>query len=694
MNLTLACKSDNDIYTVLSKSGYRLNRHDSPERAIDHAKSGSGVLILADSYPDSQTVISPELYIKASQKKLRLYIEYPDYIPGYEVGKPVSTVWERTVVSSDAFGSSLEKLRILALQDCHYSPVKAADPMLVVGRVAGYDTAVYGLPENASPILFEVPGADILVSTTKLSNFVTGRYAPKEAWKTIWEIIIKWLDSGARPSIDWVPAVRPAYSTSDKLPADHERRAFNSNAKWFHESRLLISPSRRKEIDDCLLSGAEIISTPGPDAPVGDGSLGFLEGYASAIRWDGGQDQRAPLRDDCTVEAAMVLGLDWAINSNNRSRDVSSNLLDFVYFDSGMCKGGRGNPRHPAFGLIAWGDVSPVWLVANYGDDNARSILATIVSSAALDSTKWDVSVMRALLANLRTTGKLGFRTDRIDMPDLERNGWRVYQDSAPVSYAPHFESYLWACYLWAYNQTCYKPFLEKTETAIRMTMEAYPDQWRWGDSIERARMLLCLAWLVRVDDTPEHRGWLRRVADDLLTTQDSCGALQERINDSGGGGHYFAPQSNEAYGTSETPLIQQNGDPASDQLYTTGFALLGLHEGYAATGDPVLKEAEDKLADFLCRIQVRSEMYPYLSGAWFRAFDYKRWEYWASSGDAGWGAWSIESGWCNAWTGAVLGMRTQGTSVWDMTSKSRIAGTFRQVQKEMSQNDGGPWNP
>lgn len=693
MKLTCACKSDNDLYKIFSEIDVEMNRFDTPENAIKSAPPGSGVLILADEYPDLQTLMSTKLYEEAAQKKLRLYVEYPDFIPGVDLKKPITTEWERTVVSSDVFGPDLQKLRILALQDCRYIPVQVDNPILVSARVAGYDTAVYGLPVNSAPILFEISCTNLLISTTKLSNFITGRYAPKGAWKSIWEWILKWVNPDVKTiELNWEPVVRPAYGKSEEMTADYERRSFDAAAEWFHKSRLLIPSSRKEAVDKMLLSGGEMLPTPGPDEPEGDGTYGLLEGYASAINWDGSQTQRVPLRNDCTAEAAMTLSLDWDINTNKHSRDAAVNLLDFIYFNSGMCKGGRGNPEHPAFGLVAWGDIAPVWLVANYGDDNARGILGTIVSAACLDSSRWDEAVMRSLLANLRTTGALGFRTDRIDIPDLERKGWKAYYDASPVSYAPHFESYLWACYLWAYNQTRYEPFLDRTRTAIHMTMDAYPDQWRWGDSIECARMLLALAWLVRVEDTQEHRRWLRLVADDLLITQDACGALQERINDTGGGGHYFAPQSNEAYGTSETPLIQQNGDPASDQLYTTGFALLGLHEAFAATSDPIYKKAEDKLAEFLCRIQVHSDEIPYLDGAWFRAFDYRRWEYWASSGDLGWGAWSIESGWCNAWTGAVLGLRVKNTSVWDLTSRSQIAKTFQAVKRDMSRDDGSPW--
>ena len=53
----------------------------------------------------------------------------------------------------------------------------------------------------------------------------------------------------------------------------------------------------------------------------------------------------------------------------------------------------------------------------------------------------------------------------------------------------------------------------------------------------------------------------------------------------------------------------------------------MGLHEAAAATGESLYIEAEDKLAEFLCRIQVCSQSHPDLDGTWFRAFDFKRWE-------------------------------------------------------------------
>ena len=100
---------------------------------------------------------------------------------------------------------------------------------------------------------------------------------------------------------------------------------------------------------------------------------------------------------------------------------------------------------------------------------------------------------------------------------------------------------------------------------------------------------------------------------------------------------------------------------------YTSNFALLGLHEAAAALGNATVKAEEDKLADYIVRLQARSTERPELDGAWLRAFDYEKWENWASDADIGWGAWSVESGWTQSWITTTLGMRLLGTSLWEL---------------------------
>jgi hypothetical protein len=68
--------------------------------------------------------------------------------------------------------------------------------MLVVARVAGFDKAVFGLPEQRWPLLFEVPDRKLIVATSKLSGFVSGRYSPTREWRRLWEHLLVKLDPG------------------------------------------------------------------------------------------------------------------------------------------------------------------------------------------------------------------------------------------------------------------------------------------------------------------------------------------------------------------------------------------------------------------------------------------------------------------------------------------------------------------
>lgn len=188
--------------------------------------------------------------------------------------------------------------------------------------------------------------------------------------------------------------------------------------------------------------------------------------------------------------------------------------------------------------------------------------------------------------------------------------------------------------------------------------------------------MLLPLAWLLRVQDTPEHRRWFRQIAGDLLAFQDASGGLREELAD--------VLKSNDEYGRAEMTVMFQTGDPVADLIYVMHPALLGLHEGVAVTGDEELARAADRMAEFLVRAQVRSEVHPELDGAWYRAFDMRRWDYWGSNGDNGWGAWCTETGWTQSRTVAALALRQLDTTIWELTAESRIADHFEKYRRLM----------
>ena len=700
--LVFSCLPTNDLWKALSNSAASLSRYDTPGEAVAKSVPGSGLLILADGYPTRTTQVDDGFFQTAREKKLRLYIEFPSFVPGLRTGKPRCTdkgkygnLLERVVVTSRTFTPFLQELQILDMHDCHYLPAEpeigildmeqvSLQTELVLARVAGFDTAVYGLPhEGVKPILFRAPEGQSLIATTKLSHFITGRYAPLNAWRFIWKWILGWLCPQMKISVgDFIPAVGPSYPAHQPLPQNAELDAFRRGVEWFSNARLFVASSWKQTVREHELFGPPSPG-PTPDWPLGDGSEGVLEGFASIIEYDGSQLLGWGIRNDCTGETSMAMAFSSVVSGKSRDGEIASNLNDFIYAHSPFAQGPRDDPKSPSFGLVGW--ALPKSQEAYWGDDNATSLLGTIATEALLKSDRWDEKVLRCLLANLRTTGKLGFRGEFLDEKRLQQYGWRHFYDTATIDYSPHMEAYLWACFLWAYDKTHDARFLDRTRNAIRMTVEAYPGRWRWMNGIqqERARMLLPLAWLIRVEGKPEYHQWLKQIAKDLLALQDECGAIRDEMG-SEAIGQLPAPKSNDRYGTSEAPLIQENGDPVCDLLYTSNFAFVGLHEAAAATRDPFYSQAEDKLADLLCRIQVRSTTHPELDGAWFRAFDFKRWEYWASNSDWGWGPWSIESGWTQAWITSVFALRHLKTSLWDLTANSRIAQHMNKLQPLM----------
>jgi len=678
------CRADNDLYRVAKNYWPQSLRAESVNEAFRQSPPEAGVLVLADGYPDSTTTITPENLAVLHDKRLRLYVEYPSAIPGLSLGAPRATEWERGVVSSDAFGKSLPRLRILAIHGCRFVSAEAASPHLVLARVAGFDTAVYGLPSVSYPILFEHPNERILVATTKLSQFITGRYAPKPAWREVWRMVLGWLQPGTRISeLDWVSVVHPTYGRGAELPPDALRQAILRGVDWHTKARMLIHPAWQKEIGKYAKMASPVGPRPNSDWPCGDGEEGMLEGFSSTILPDGSQNVRWWPRTDCIGESSLPFALRSKVDNDERSRKIAGNLLDWVYFKSRLF---HTDPANPNFALL---ENALNQDGTFYQDNDVKAVLGCIGTSALLNTTRWDEVLLKNILGNFRTTGRYGYRGLSLHNNQLQRLGWQHYWRKPTLFYSGHYEAWSWATYLWLYDKTHFAPLLDRTKEAIWRMMAAYPDHWRWTNGLqqERGRMLLALAWLVRVEDTAEHRLWLKRIAADILADQVESGAIREALGDLNMG-EMPPPQSNEAYGTSEAPLIHQNGDPIADLLYTCNFALLGLHEAAAATHDPAYRHAEERLIDFLLRAQVQSAAHPELDGAWFRAFDFDQWDYWGSNSDSAWGAWAIECGWTQGWITSGLALNYLNLSLWDISQNSQIARHMATVRPLMLPDD------
>ncbi|MAO15279.1 hypothetical protein J0656_11715 [Muricauda ruestringensis] len=684
------CNESNDLYGVIQKLEHlKVVRYNNLEQLMHGVGPGEPSLILADSYPGERLTFPENFFNLLKERKSRFYVEFADRLPGV-VTQPKNETprYERAVVNSSFFGSSVDSLDILAVNGLTYVPVQVSEAHMVATRVAGLDSAIYGIPESTNPLLFELNGYEGLVSTTGLSNFLKGRYAPQEEWQGVWKGILHYLlgDTLSIDTLEWEPKIRTTYASKESLPEDVRRKSIQRGMAWFQNAKMLVPENYNvilgnhpdKDIKTEFINWSDTI-------PVGDGSSGVFECIFSRIDETGNQPIGVVVRGDCTGEVAGAFATSGKFLDRRDNYKVANNLLAFYLKESPALKGAYGDPGHGAYGLVPWGISSYAWYKANYGDDNARLFLGAIITTAITGNLEHDNTLMRMLLALYRTTGKNGFRGDRIDLPQLQENGWQHYYDGEVLNLSPHMEAYLWACFLWAYDKTGDPIFLERTKKAIKTTMEGYPDKWKWMNGLaqEKARIILPLAWLVRVEDSYENRKMLYTALDGLLELQDESGAIREELGSIEKG--VFPPsKSNADYGLHEASLIAKNGDSVSDLLYTTNFALVGLHEAWYTLKDPKIKAALDQLSEFLFRIQVKSPEHPELDGGWMRAFDFERFEHWGSNADAGWGAWAIESGWTQGWITTILSLRGLDTSIWDLTRQSEIGDHYSQLKKEM----------
>ncbi len=671
---------DNDLVTVLKDNGYRIVLSDDVQTTLEKAPEGAAVLLLNRSYPDSVRLLSGQQVSKIGEKGLRVFAEFAstaDTLPQlHEIG------FER-VVMTDSLAPGLGPMDLLSINRGRYFREDAAEgTVMAIAKVAGFDTAVYGLDDTPCYPLVYRKRDGLWMSTSQLSEFARLRFMPEAKWKVFWEKVIGDLTGHETRFSSWIYPVHPSYGKDVPLPDTARLASVRKGVEWFYNGHFLVDASWKKDWIDKYQGDGVMPIGPclPPDIKDGDGSCGILEGHCSAIYADGRQAYRYWLRCDVQGEAAMTFAVAGNLLGYENYMSVASNLVNYA-FDT-FRDGPRNDPESPSYGLLSWAITTKD---TYYGDDNARAILGMIMAADVLESTEWNRKITEAILANYRTTGADGFRGDLLKDPDLQKHGWKYYQDRSFVKPHPHFESWMWACYLWLYRQTGYAPLLELAEKGIAATMKAYPSGWSWTNGLqqEKARMILPLAWLYRVSPTEEHKDWLYFMVDELLKNQVECGAIREELGDSSKG-LFGKVRSNDAYGKEEAPLIFDNGDPVADMLYTSNFAFFGLNEAACATGDPRIVSATERLSDFLTRIQVRSDSVKDVDGAWFRAFNYRDWDYWASDADSGWGAQCTLTGWIQSWIVTTQALMEEGTSYWDETSDSSIGKSDMDVFDKM----------
>jgi hypothetical protein len=127
-DLVFVCCENNDLYQVVKNMDIACVRFDNAEDALAELNAGDAVLFLADGYPETTTTLSEHVFQQLNQKQVRVYLEFPGVLPGFEF-KPVRRAFrERVVVVEDVFGETLKPMDVLAIHDCHFVETQVEQP--------------------------------------------------------------------------------------------------------------------------------------------------------------------------------------------------------------------------------------------------------------------------------------------------------------------------------------------------------------------------------------------------------------------------------------------------------------------------------------------------------------------------------------------------------------------------------------
>jgi hypothetical protein len=150
--VVFCCRADNDLFKLMPSSP----RFDSPPSASITPPTARR----ADPrrrLPETRTDVPDDLFARAPGEEAATLRRIPSLAPGLKLGETRTAVWERGVITSDAFGDncpdSASSPRTIAAGS--RSIPSPQSRLIDISRVAGFDTAVFGLGKDHAPLLFE-----------------------------------------------------------------------------------------------------------------------------------------------------------------------------------------------------------------------------------------------------------------------------------------------------------------------------------------------------------------------------------------------------------------------------------------------------------------------------------------------------------------------------------------------------------
>jgi hypothetical protein len=254
----------NDVYKLCESQIVDISRHDTLDSALNVAKTGDGLLVMADTMraakkaPQTDTAvnITSSQWAKIVELKLKSFVEFPASLPpSFGDGTALAvkqTLYERVVVTK-----GMGQLPEMALLHPHKHVDFVAFPAtlissseLVIAKVAGYDNASFGLPApNVTFPLLVAVSDNVMLAATQLSHCRTRRFAPTVGWAEVVIRVLSFVSSGTAqlpPAAQlWTSPVTPSFSATEVLPPDAEvlSTPCTANTMYFQMSQYLFKAS-------------------------------------------------------------------------------------------------------------------------------------------------------------------------------------------------------------------------------------------------------------------------------------------------------------------------------------------------------------------------------------------------------------------------------------------------------------------
>lgn len=419
---------------------------------------------------------------------------------------------------------------------------------------------------------------------------------PASTGPEAWEAIITPAPGHHRIAVVARTATGQATTTARLWVAPREeayRRALDRNMRWYLKSGVM---------------------------PAADATQGVMSAI-SIPAFGGGpvEDLPSHFRADCQAMTLEAFGLYSRLAGDatwlSRARALGDILVNMQFRD----------PAKPSFGARPWlfeRDES-IW-----ADDSQRNASALI----ALYGLTGDTSYLRSALS-------------WVEMAE------QISKEDATIGWGSIQRTQLDKMHRSGFRELQWEPF-------FRYDMLARFDAWRaTGDPLYRLEaerigrfyadtdILNIAPPAYRLTGDPDLKARVDRHWREYLADPDVQRVGAQRLH----GGEFRYAFFNDC-------SINTGNDPLTDQLYSTGWQALSAWRSWKATGSGAAREAALRLCDYFVRIQSESPD-PRVDGAWFRGFDFERWEVYGAGYDPNYGPYHAYTGWMESIIDQALAM-------------------------------------